>query len=122
MLGGYSDFDAGGFVAGEIIRNLDLCIAEKAAKIAPYNSRYSEWWLVLPDLIGPDLDADERRAVGEHVDLQTFSRVVLIHPREPTKALVFHQSKLALAGRPGARTSCLLKDETRTAHRCYYAE
>lgn len=88
MLGGYSDFDEGGFVASEIIRNLNICIAEKAAKIAPYQNRYGEWWLVLPDLIGPDLDADERRTIGEHVDLRTFSRVVLIHPREPTKAFV----------------------------------
>jgi len=91
MLGGYCDFDEGGFVAGEIIRNLNICIAEKAAKIAPYQHRYKEWWLVLPDFIGPGLDADERRIIGEHVDLRTFSRVVLIDPREPIKALVLFQ-------------------------------
>src|SRR6202012_3515923 len=39
MLGGYSDHDEGGFVASEIIRNLNICIAEKAAKIAPYKER-----------------------------------------------------------------------------------
>lgn len=88
MLGGYSDFDQGGFVVGEIIRNLNICIGEKAAKIAPYQNRYREWWLVLPDYIGPDLDPDERRAIGEHVDLRTFTRVVLIHPSDPTKASV----------------------------------
>jgi hypothetical protein len=88
MMGSYSDYDAGGFVAGEIIRNLQLCIAEKAAKIAPYRTRYAEWWLVLPDHIGPDLNKDERATIGEHVDLQMFSRVVLIHPRAPARALV----------------------------------
>jgi hypothetical protein len=92
MLGGYADRDQGGFVASEIIRNLNLCIAEKAAKIAPYRERYREWWLVLPDHIGPDLDADERQTIGEHVNLLTFSRVVLIHPRAPTKALVISRS------------------------------
>lgn len=91
MLGTYCDHDQGGFVASEIIRNLNICIAEKAAKIAAYRTRYKEWWLVLTDFIGPDLDADERRTIGEHVDLRTFSRVVLIHPRAPTKALILAQ-------------------------------
>lgn len=88
MLGGYCDFDAGGFVAGEIIRNLNLCITEKAAKIAPYRDRYPEWWLVLPDHIGPDLDMEDRASVRAHIDLSGFSRVVLLHPRAPTSALV----------------------------------
>jgi hypothetical protein len=88
MLGGYMDYDAGGFVAGEIIRNLNLCIAEKAAKIEPYRARYREWWLVLPDHIGPDLNADERDAIGKHVDIRSFARVVLVHPRDPARSLV----------------------------------
>jgi hypothetical protein len=88
MMGCYSDRDAGGFVAAEIIRNLNLCIAEKAGKIACHLERYPKWWLVLPDYIGPDLNAHERGVIGEHVDLKIFSRVVLIHPRHPTKALV----------------------------------
>lgn len=97
MLGASSDFDQGGFVASEIIRNLNLCIAEKAAKIAPNIDRYREWWLVLPDYIGPNLNADERSTIGEHVNTLTFSRVVLIHPRYPTKALVLTQSKAVLS-------------------------
>jgi hypothetical protein len=88
MLGGYMDFDNGGFVAAEIIRNLNLVIAEKAAKVAPHRERYAEWWLVLLDHVGPDLNVDERATIGQHVDLSSFSRVVLIHPRAPTRALV----------------------------------
>jgi hypothetical protein len=98
MLGASSDFDQGGFVASEIIRNLNLCITEKAVKIAPYKDRYRDWWLVLPDYIGPDLNADERSNIGEHVSTLTFSRVVLINPRDPTKALVI--SEPAAANRP----------------------
>ncbi|MBA3041261.1 MAG: hypothetical protein KJ690_15595 [Alphaproteobacteria bacterium] len=94
MLGASSDFDQGGFIASEIIRNLNLCITEKAAKIATYKDRYREWWLVLPDYIGPDLNADERSTIGEHVNTLTFSRVVLIHPRDPTKALVMTQQRV----------------------------
>ncbi|WP_183213488.1 hypothetical protein [Brevundimonas variabilis] len=92
MLGGYADWDAGGFVASEIIRNLNLCVAEKTRKIAPYRDRYAEWWLVLPDRIGPDLNMDERRSIGDHVDLLGFDRVVLIHPNDPAKALVLAPS------------------------------
>lgn len=103
MLGGFSDFDQGGFVASEIIRNLNLCIAEKAAKVAPYQDRYREWWLVLPDHIGPDLDADERQTIGEHVDLRTFSRVVLIHPRDPTRVLVLARPLDGRAEQPASR-------------------
>lgn len=84
--------DAGGFVASEIIRNLNLCVAEKTAKIASYKDRYQEWWLVLPDYIGPDLNADERGAIGDHLDLRTFSRVILVHPRMPTEAVVLSRS------------------------------
>ncbi|MNJ56792.1 hypothetical protein D3C77_523560 [compost metagenome] len=96
MLGASSDFDQGGFVASEIIRNLKLCITEKAAKIAPYIDRYREWWLVLPDYIGPDLNADERSTIGEHVNTLTFSPVVLIHPRDPTRALTMTQPRAKL--------------------------
>lgn len=88
MLGALSDFDQGGFVASEIIRDLNLCIAEKVAKIAPYKDRCREWWLVLPDHFGPDLNSGRRSTIGEHINTLTFSRVVLIHPRDPTKALV----------------------------------
>lgn len=88
MFGGYSDRDAGGFVVAEIIRNLKLCIAEKAAKIAPVRSRYPEWWLVLPDRIGPDLDSEERGLVREHVDRGEWDQIILLHPRDPTSSLV----------------------------------
>ncbi|MCF8504084.1 MAG: hypothetical protein K9G59_04155 [Caulobacter sp.] len=88
MLGGYADYDAGGFVAGEIIRNLNLCVAEKAAKISHRYAHYAEWWLVLPDYIGPDLNSEERSSIGQHVNLQAFSCVILIHPRVPSQALI----------------------------------
>lgn len=88
MFGGYSDRDAGGFVVAEIIRNLKLCIAEKTAKIAPGRGRYPEWWLVLPDHIGPDLDINERQLVRDHVERGEWDRIVLLHPRDPASALV----------------------------------
>jgi len=88
MFGGYSDRDLGGFVAAEIIRNLNLCIAEKAAKIAPFRDRHPEWWLVLPDHIGPDLNTEERDRVRAHIDRRGWDRVILLHPRDPTSSFV----------------------------------
>lgn len=93
MLGGYSDHDAGGFVVAEIIRNLNLCIAEKTAKIAPYAHRYREWWLVLPDHIGPDLNAEERASIGQHIQMGPFAKVILINPQSPTTVLVLNRSR-----------------------------
>lgn len=87
-LGGYDDREAGGWIGSEIIRNLNLCIAEKTRKIEPYRSRYPEWWLALPDMIGPDLDPDERALIQGSVDLQGWDRVILLHPRDPTRALL----------------------------------
>lgn len=91
MLGGYSDQDAGGFVAAEIIRNLNICIIEKSAKIRPYRNRYDHWWLLLPDYIGPDLNIAERLSIVEFIDNRMFDRVILIHPRDPMQALVIGQ-------------------------------
>jgi hypothetical protein len=88
MLGAYADHDQGGFIVSEMIRNLNICITEKAAKIAPYQTRYREWWLVLPDYIGLYPDADERRTIAEHVRLLCFSQVVLIHPNAGTETLL----------------------------------
>jgi hypothetical protein len=88
MLGSYIDRDAGGFVLGEIIRNLKLCIAEKTAKIAPYAHRYPQWWLALLDHIGPDLNAGERAMIGDYIDTGFFDRIILIHPRALERSLV----------------------------------
>lgn len=85
-LGGYSDFDAGGFVAGEVIRNLNLCVAEKERKVAAYKHKYSEWWLILPDMIGASLNQEERESIPPHVQRGTWDRIILIDPRDPLRA------------------------------------
>jgi hypothetical protein len=87
MFGGLADRDAGGFVLAEIIRNLNLYIGEKARKVAPYRNRYREWWLVLPDHIGPDLNEAERSQISAHVRLQDWDRVIILHPRDHSRAV-----------------------------------
>lgn len=87
VLGTGLDFDAGGFVLAEILRNLTLCIAEKEQKVAPYKHKYSEWWLVLPDHIGGGLGTEDRRQFREIPPLIHFwDKIVLLNPSNPTHA------------------------------------
>jgi|SRR6266849_2415280 len=60
VLGGYSDNDTGGWILGEIQKNLRLCVEEKTQKIAAVRNKYSEWWLILEDRIGYGVDACDR--------------------------------------------------------------
>lgn len=89
LLGASSDEDSGGWVMGEVEKNLRLCIAEKEMKIAPYRSRYKEWWLVLPDHIDYSMEPEDRETLRTEVipDLRhSFDKVVLIDPRNHLRA------------------------------------
>jgi hypothetical protein len=89
LLGGSSDHDSGGFVIAELLHNLDLCITEKAKKIAPLQHRYPEWWLVFDDRIAYGVldrqDIAELRALlrAPH----QFRRMFLVDPTLPTRAV-----------------------------------
>lgn len=77
---GYNDLDSGGFVVSEMIRNLKLCMAKKAAKVAPYRDRYPVWWLLLVDHISsPGLDHDERASLRKYVSPGDWDRVILLN-------------------------------------------
>ena len=89
VLGSSSDADSGGWVTGEVDRNLRLCIAEKEKKIEPYRSRYPEWWLVLADHIDYSMDEEDRPIFLSEVmpSIQhRFSKIVLIDPRDYRRA------------------------------------
>jgi hypothetical protein len=80
--GAADDDDAGGWVIPELERNLRICIAEKAKKVAPYKSKYAEWWLVLDDRIGYALDASDREQFREAAIPagHEFDRIILVSP------------------------------------------
>jgi hypothetical protein len=87
-LAGLNDHDSGGWIVSELIRNIQITVAEKVEKIAPYRSRYPEWWLVLVDTISL-ASADDAFALREHVARSPeWARVVLIDPRKPESAQV----------------------------------
>jgi hypothetical protein len=85
VLGASSDDDSGGWVMGEIERNLRLCVAEKERKIEPYRSKYSTWWLVLPDHIDYAMQDEDRSAFRCEVMPRIphrFDKIVLLDPRD----------------------------------------
>lgn len=71
--GGGSDYDTGGWVIPELEKNLGICIAEKSRKIAPYRSKYPEWWLVLVDHM---MGGTPETVKVEH----DWDKVLIIHP------------------------------------------
>ena len=89
LLGTSNDDDSGGWVMGEVERNLRLCIAEKEQKIEPYRSKYPEWWLVLADHIDYAMDDEDRPVFRAEVMPRIqhrFSKIVLIDPRDYRRA------------------------------------
>jgi hypothetical protein len=79
LIGGFTDFDEGGWVVSEVVRNARRYMDEKAAKISPYRARYPAWWLVLVDYIGLARDpAEVRRYIERSV---VWDRVILLSPK-----------------------------------------
>ena len=78
MLGVCTDFDEGGWVVSEIIRNLEVYVAEKTRKAAKFRHKYPTWWLVFVDYIGL---ARECHDVGKHYRRpDEWARLVLLSP------------------------------------------
>jgi hypothetical protein len=82
VLGAHTDDQAGGWIISEMIRNLDLCIAEKTRKIENYKARYPEWWFILVDLVSfGGWDADDVAEIRQHMSKRPdWDKVVVIDP------------------------------------------
>ena len=90
LLGASSDNDSGGWVMGEVERNLRLCIAEKERKIAPYRGKYEQWWLVLSDHIDYGMDSEDHETFRKEVMPRvphSFDKIVLVDPRDYRRAV-----------------------------------
>ena len=76
VLGGYTDGNTGGFVAAELLKNIQLCLREKSQKIARWRAKYPEWWLVLIDHVG--------YGAREELNLNhDWNKVILVNPLDP---------------------------------------
>lgn len=89
ILGGYTDHDSGGWIVSEIIRNLAIVIPEKSKKIERFQSKYSEWWLVLIDQIGyARLESHELDALRQYVQRPPeWDKIFLVNPVNPEHAI-----------------------------------
>lgn len=87
-LGGYCDLDSGGWVQSELIRNVQICMDEKAQKMSAIEGVYNEWWLVLVDhvslAIGPSfLDLEFLKSNVRIPGI--WDKVVLLSPSDHCK-------------------------------------
>lgn len=84
---GYTDSEAGGFLSGELERNLKLCITEKTQKTSKYRANYPEWWLALTDHVAYGLDdLDQEQFRAEVSLIHRFDKIVLLDPRDHRRA------------------------------------
>lgn len=87
VMGGMTDLDAGGFIIGELVTNIQLCIADKSAKVTAARPKYPEWWLVLVNKIDNDLDEDDRDQIRGYVKVpDDWQRVIVVNGRDSTRA------------------------------------
>lgn len=81
MIGGNSDPDRGGWIVPDYLTNLQLCSDEKEVKVSSYRVKYSRWWLVLIDFIGPGLDEFDRdQFMKAKPIVHRWEKVVLVDP------------------------------------------
>ncbi|MBL0158104.1 MAG: hypothetical protein IPP47_13525 [Bryobacterales bacterium] len=80
VLGGFSDLDAGGWLIGELERNLEIAIQEKTRKVSHLRSKYQRFWLVLIDHI------NSGREQVINVAPRVFEKVILVSPLNHTQA------------------------------------
>lgn len=89
------DHDSGGWVIGELERNLRISIKEKAHKIKPYRSKYKKWWLVLVDHIDLGVDLQDRATFRS----EALAAFISVHPRiKQSVSLMKGRSGLSRAG------------------------
>ncbi|MGE0155100.1 MAG: hypothetical protein AB7R90_20975 [Reyranellaceae bacterium] len=81
VFGGWSDGDEGGFVVSEVLRNLEIAVAEKTRKQKSVREKYKIWWLIFVDYIGRGLNADDRHTLKQHFKIpEEWQKIVLINP------------------------------------------
>jgi len=83
-----SDRDSAGWLFEMMQVNLQLCIDEKALKVAKVRERYGEWWLVLVDMIGWGLSKFDQELFADAVQIEKrgWDKIILIDPRDPSRS------------------------------------
>lgn len=84
-----SDSECGGFILGEMEKNIQYCADEKSQKILRYRPKYPVWWLALVDYIGHGLDDFDLEMFYEQSAVQhTWDKIIIISPRDPKRHFI----------------------------------
>ncbi|WP_060512998.1 hypothetical protein [Pseudomonas sp. NBRC 111124] len=83
-----SDRDSTGWLFEMMQTNLQLCIDEKALKIAKVQERYGQWWLILVDMIAMGLSKFDQELFADAVQIERrgWDKIILIDPRDPGRS------------------------------------
>lgn len=85
LIGGFTDFDAGGWIGDEYRKNIILACEEKHKKIEHHRKRYEEWWLILPDFFWSSIKPDDYKAVPDDLcERFMFKRIVVVSTKNPS--------------------------------------
>jgi hypothetical protein len=76
VLGGFGDDNTGGFLIPALEGHIKVCLDQKKEKIAPFRTKYREWWLILVDHIGYG-------AEGTVNVIHDWDRLILLNPLDP---------------------------------------
>lgn len=75
------DYDSGGMVVQLLRHNIEHCLTEKTKKIAPFRTKYPEWWLVLIDHVVYGFDPLDWKQFKDSPRItHSWDRVVLLDP------------------------------------------
>jgi hypothetical protein len=78
LFGGCTDFDAGGWIVSEVVRNASAFMAIKSTKVTQYLKNYSEWWLILVDYIA--LGGEQADVLQYLSRPDPWDRVIVLSP------------------------------------------
>ncbi len=83
-MGGGSEDEMGCLVVGEIYRNLKIVIEKKEQKISEFRYKYSEWWLILIDLISyGHLDSHDLEQLFSLPKIKSiWDKILVINPHD----------------------------------------
>lgn len=89
-MGGCCDYQSGGFVVAEMLKNIECCASEKAKKIAGVKKNYPEWWLVLIDHIGFGLSGYDKEQLLMYANRPSaWDRIIVVNPMNSSDWLAF---------------------------------
>lgn len=79
VIGMTCDSDSGGFMVGELFKNINFIIEEKERKISKFKGKYQEWWLMLINRMDVSLNNKELEQLkSSRIQSTAFDKVLLV--------------------------------------------